>query len=717
MRRETSETEKPKEAEQESDEQRHTDDLPEEREEADQAGPEPPEITPEQLHETEQTEELPRHIQEQLEELADNMPNEQKDQAPEQETPTRNTEEEDTDEKTPSEIPTDKQEIQEDPPENQVAHAYEEEKIDTSQLTPDQTHRTTPEEAQIRLEATPENPPNEHEHPSTAEYRPPEAETTQANSDEERKLKPELQPNQSREVITEEKQRKLEELAGNVIEEKPDHPEAERELNHTERIGIKVLPEQQDPTLKNPANYREEIPKTEERMEQCNTETGLNHCVDLKPKQENDKGGEYYHWWQEPPGSFRQIKKDYLSDIILKKSVETKATSIEDLIIDKLGGTQAETIAYRKFLTGRTSALETTSIARFCRTFNIPHEELEKQDRLMDRTWPIPLKIPEMAMLASHVMNEGNMQRFFQGKGRHGPIWNYQLHYTNQDPVLHWYFQQQVEAVGGTASIPKPRKGGIESWTDTITARILHEAGVPFSPKTINQPRLNELYFRDTRVRKYHFSTTLAEEGYVILRIAPKDPFARLVVGWNRTIDITPELSQSHLKDYSSTKVIRIGELPHHLRTSLEKKEPRIMSQERALLCQFHPEIRWRLLYPDCIWRRERDGGFSMRWIFQVSNDSAVDILYKEYGMPQNTWKARRFDALYEVYSRLRGGRLTSQEIKEIEKVRRNYPPKIQPWWIKETMPEFFPEASWVKEEAEIAKIFSHRRVSHHDEA
>ena len=128
------------------------------------------------------------------------------------------------------------------------------------------------------------------------------------------------------------------------------------------------------------------------------------------------------------------------------------------------------------------------------------------------------------------------------------------------------------------------------------------------------------------------------------------------------------------------------------------------------MLHKSHPKIEWPYSHLDGVRRRKSDGGFSARWTFKVERASAVDLLHKEYGMLPKTWKARRFDALYEVYARLRGARLMSQEIREIRKAKRSYPPKTQSWWIKEKMQELFPEAKWATDDARICRILSHRK-------
>ena len=710
MRRETDEIENPKKAEEEFNEQRHQENLSEERgEELKQVEPEPLETIQEHLPETRQEAELPTCIQEQLEELVDNIFNDQRDSAPEQEIIAPNTRE-DTSNKKPSEISGDRQRPFLDyVSKTEATNTPEWEKTVTLQSKPDETHETLSDGRQRYPEETEETLPDQQEGLSEVEYHLHKTKVDENDSEEERRLNLQFQPDRNRERITEQKRRMLDELAETIHRQEVDQAEAKK-------VSIKVPFDPHSVALKSPSAHREVMPDTKERTEPYGTETHSNLRTRIEREQETNKKREYYHWWQEPSGSFRPVKKDYFIDIISKKTNETKATGLTDLVIRKLGGTKAETIAYSRLLTGKSKSLETASVKRFCKTFNIPYEELEEQNIFTDRTWPIPLKTPEMAMLASHAVNDGSLKRISLGNGKFGPIWDYQLHYSNEDPVLHWYFKQQVEAVGGTVGLLYPGKGEIDSRADATTARALHESGIPFSPKIINQTELPKIVWKNPQVRKYHFSTTLADEGSVSLGLHKKDGLAKLAILWYRARDVTHKVPRYILEKYPSSQFISVGKIDHDVKELLSETMPRLLAQEFDLLCHTHPEIAWPQPRLDGIYKRKRDGGFSVRWSFKVEGAAAVDILHSKYGMLPGTWKARRFDALYEVYTQLRGTRLMNHEIKEIYKAKRNYPPKIQPWWIKEKMQELFPEAKWAFDDVNINKILSHRKVKYREE-
>ena len=77
--------------------------------------------------------------------------------------------------------------------------------------------------------------------------------------------------------------------------------------------------------------------------------------------------------------------------------------------------------------------------------------------------------------------------------------------------------------------------------------------------------------------------------------------------------------------------------------------------------------------------------------------------------MLPGTWKARRFERLYETYVKYRGRELTDEEIQEIRKVKEDNPPKITAEWIIAKMQELFPSVKWGGDLERIRRVLGRK--------
>ena len=73
--------------------------------------------------------------------------------------------------------------------------------------------------------------------------------------------------------------------------------------------------------------------------------------------------------------------------------------------------------------------------------------------------------------------------------------------------------------------------------------------------------------------------------------------------------------------------------------------------------------------------------------------------------MLEGTWKAQRFEKLYEIYRKHRGKRITRNVIDSINELKREMPAKISEEWIKDKLNKLFPEADWAKEMDNIRRM------------
>ena len=420
-----------------------------------------------------------------------------------------------------------------------------------------------------------------------------------------------------------------------------------------------------------------------------------------------------YHWFYEPDGARYYISAEFLSQTMEERAAKDGAESVQDLLENRMKLDKNSRRMYecwlKKCQENRSRILvEIGSLKKFCDTFGADKTTLEAKHAFLNDRFPIGLGSKEVAKLQTHVNNEGYMQWH---RDRH---W---LWYSNKDPVLHKYFEDRVKELGGKINT-SPGERVIESAAPTLVARILAASGLKVGPKTISNPSLNELVLKDEEVRKYHFTGTLTEEGSSELHI--DDRRLRLRMGWDRSVDITDNLSPKQhqslykIKESTETYQLSIGKISdREIVRAIGENPPLLLSQEIDALVQTHkdaidekqwPEIRPHSIYID------HEGNITVSWGFDTENERIVKLLIDQYGMLEGTWKSERLQKQLDIYEKYGRRRLTDEELKEVKELIKEIPDSIDKEWIEDKMAENFPSAKWVEDVAKVKKVMEGTR-------
>ena len=122
-----------------------------------------------------------------------------------------------------------------------------------------------------------------------------------------------------------------------------------------------------------------------------------------------------------------------------------------------------------------------------------------------------------------------------------------------------------------------------------------------------------------------------------------------------------------------------------------------------------HREKQWYEGYPTSV-RLSKEGRITAFWENHFTSPELIDLIHNEYGLLPNTWKARRYERLYEVYKRYRGKKLTDEEIQEVRNIRTENPPKVSAEWISEKMRELFPSVEWGGDIERIRRMLGRKK-------
>ncbi|RLE86538.1 MAG: hypothetical protein DRN04_19340, partial [Thermoprotei archaeon] len=252
-----------------------------------------------------------------------------------------------------------------------------------------------------------------------------------------------------------------------------------------------------------------------------------------------------YHWWQEPDGAIRKIDAHYLHKRIKNAMKELGAENPYQLA-KKLNVPEGKVNIIRDWM--RQSPIvsaKTRVLKRIFNLFGIPLEELEERKAILDRNFPIDLYSPKIVKLYTHALNEGSLAI------PKSPTQT-SLRYVNQDPVLIRKFIDTVKEAGGWAKILPPQKPGFDVYTDSVTARIINAAGLPYGRKTITDPPLHPAILKNPKLTKHHLHITFLEEGYTTFSYA-KDRL-QLIIGLVRSKDITDHIPPEILRELLNYK-------------------------------------------------------------------------------------------------------------------------------------------------------------------
>ena len=343
------------------------------------------------------------------------------------------------------------------------------------------------------------------------------------------------------------------------------------------------------------------------------------------------------------------------------------------------------------------------ALKRACERFSIDIAEIERLGVISrPHGYPFDMKSRAFVKAKTHILNEGWIS----------PAHN--LAYNNQDPVLLKYFADAVAEAGGTITRePKLRGGAIEIASNSAIGRAVEASGLPRGRKTITNPSLDSLVASDPEAARYHLQATLAEEGWFSLGVHKGK--ARFEIAWGRSVDIMDRLQYEEVEQLRRMEEEHGGKIPirsiedPEILKAIKEKPPRALDQELALLEASHPEEEWPKEFPTRV-HVSKDNRATAFWEIHILRPDLLDTMHDEYGVLPGTWKAKRFEHLYEAYSEYRGKELTEEEIQGIRKVKEENPPDISVDWVSEKMQELFPRVEWGNDKDEIGRRLGKRR-------
>jgi len=294
----------------------------------------------------------------------------------------------------------------------------------------------------------------------------------------------------------------------------------------------------------------------------------------------------------------------------------------------------------------------------------------------------------DFVKLKSHVLNEGRISVKKKSVGA--------LSYANQDPVLLWHFAEAIRRVRGTIRELAFQEHGLVTYANPVLARALVFSGLPSGRKTRTNPPLDPHLRQNPELFHYHIQATLTEEGWPSLTINHRRAY--FTIAWGRSVDIMDQLSSKqvnsiiNITEVLKKRKIAIGNIiDYDLLNNINKNPPISFNREVLLLSSTHKAKDWPEGYPTKI-HYSKEGRITAFWEIHITRPDLIDLIHDEYGMLPGTWKARRFENLYEAYKKFRGRKLTDEEILEIRKINEENPPEISVEWVSEKVRELFPE-------------------------
>jgi hypothetical protein len=397
----------------------------------------------------------------------------------------------------------------------------------------------------------------------------------------------------------------------------------------------------------------------------------------------------HYHWWQEPDYTQIPIDNKKLTEIIMEKMSENKATNIGELL-RKLGVKNFETsyhFIYR-IVKNLVKQPTTKGLKRLCNQLKTPYIELEKRKIFTRHNFPYNLADPALWKVATHILNEGHIET------------DYNVGYVNKDPVLHWYFHKAVKEAQGTPKGPDKDKQKLlfESYADVLTGRRLEIIGIPRGRKALNEPTI-DLSKMPNKIWKYHVKTTLTEDGSASLGLA-RGKWPLISIELERVVDITRYIPKDIISVFNPGDY-RIGMISREMPKLLDiikKHPPRVLKLELNEFIRRHSNQLSPMDKPVIyVWSIHVSKNYDVtaEWKLFTKKHSIVDIIAREYGMLPYTYKDIVFKKYYDFYVKYRGKAITEETRNEYEELIKKYNYKgIGERWINKKMKEFFGDKS-----------------------
>lgn len=333
--------------------------------------------------------------------------------------------------------------------------------------------------------------------------------------------------------------------------------------------------------------------------------------------------------------------------------------------------------------------LETTSgrLRRYCDELGIPYERIGVGD------FPKEINRTELSRLWTHTLNEGSIHLRVKGERK------WVMSYTNEDPVLVNSFKEACEKLGSAVRLYLD-----ENWfraeTGGMAAGVLKTSGYREGKKTIVNPELPKPIREDFELWQRHFGLTIPEEGSIGLYSEGRR--LRMQIRVSRGADVTEHLPSWFIEKLEPGVSYCKRDLEHLAGDKWSEIEPiltdgknasKLLKDELETLKRYHSsenaEIEdLNLHLHDLHFSKKKRVTISFG--VGVSEGETIDLFARHYRPLEGTWKGLLFDKYYEVYIKLRGKRLSDEDLSFLERLKAEYPSKGVPkWWKEQKLREF----------------------------
>lgn len=214
--------------------------------------------------------------------------------------------------------------------------------------------------------------------------------------------------------------------------------------------------------------------------------------------------------------------------------------------------------------------------------------------------------------------------------------------------------------------------------------------------KTIVNPELPKPLREDFELWKRHLGLTLAEEGHI--ELAEKGRRLQMGVSYSRSVDITDSLPSWFIERLEPGNRYLESDLEHLLGERWSEIEPIVTDSKKASkllrdeLETFNRLHNFEVKELKCNFNAlhfSKKRRITAEFGVCTFRGEVVDIFARYYRPPEGTWKRVLFDRYYDFYLKHRGKKLSDEDLKEFNELKKEYPSGGVPdWWKKQKLRE-----------------------------
>jgi len=271
----------------------------------------------------------------------------------------------------------------------------------------------------------------------------------------------------------------------------------------------------------------------------------------------------------------------------------------------------------------------------------------------------------------------------------------WEIGYINEDPVLVNDFKELCEKLGSHVHL-RPRANCFMADARGMAAGVLKAVGCMEGKKTIVNPELPKPIREDFELWKRHLGFTIAEEGHIGL--AEMEHRVRMDVSYSRSVDITDSVPPWFIERLEPGNKYLENDLEHLLGERWSEIEPIVTDSKKAskllkdevdTFNRFHnAEVKELKCNFDAL-HFSKKRRVTAIFCIDIRSKRNIDLIAQHYRPPEGTWKRVLFDKYYDFYLKHRGKKLSDEDLKEFNELKREYPSGGVPeWWKRQRLSE-----------------------------